>query len=167
MKKKTFVCIIIAVVLVCLAVISIVVLNFTSYGGYGKTDAQIINSRWTVDGHYYTDEERRNSRSLLNEDLNSEYYDDDGSQTINYYIFDVSNEDIDYIPFTATTDEKWEEKSEIKDVLAALSVPDDKKPHRVNKLYRLSDTEDDESIVYIWLLLSEDEEKLYVVEMLN
>ena len=151
-------------VMVFISAIAITVLGVAMYGSSEKTDAQILDSRWTVDGHYYTDEERENSQTLLNESLEADYYSDDGSQTINYYVFDVSDEDIDHIPFIS--DKTWEEKEEIAKVLTDLNISEDKKPRGVDKSYRLSDKEDDGSL-YIWLLLNEDKGKLYVLEMLR
>ena len=83
----------------CVSAIAITVFSDAMCCSSGKSDAQILDSRWTVDGHYYTDEERENSQTLLNESLEADYYSDDGSQTINYYVFDISDEDIDHIPF--------------------------------------------------------------------
>ena len=161
-NKKTFVRVTIAAVMI--SAIAITVFSVTMCCSSGKSDAQIIDSRWTVDGHYYTDEESENSQTLLNESLEAEYYSNDGSQTINYYVFDVSDEDIDHIPFIS--DKTWEEKEEIAKVLTDLNISEDKKPRGVDKSYRLSDKEDDGSL-YIWLLLNEDKGKLYVLEMLR
>ena len=69
-----------------------------------------------------------------------------------------------HIPFTS--DKGWKEKEEIAKVLADLNIPEDREPQGVDKSYRLSDKEDDGSL-YIWLLLNEDEGRLYVLEMLH
>lgn len=128
------------------------------------TDADILNTRWTVDGYYYTDEERGDSRDLLNSELDAVYRADDGSQKVNYYVFDIKGENLGYIPFTTVAG--WKSNREIKEVYRFVDIPNKEKPKYIKKAYRLADETEDMVAAYIWLLTDEDEETLYVLEML-
>lgn len=135
------------------------VLLFSSCMYQGEDDAKVINTRWSLNGYHATED----TALLLDEKMKTEYVLDDGSQVINYYVFDIKDADISNIPFENTTD--WENDDQIMDFYSLLNVPEEKRPQKVDKVYRI--TESGDYPAYIWLFLSTDDNRMYVMEVLH
>ena len=127
----------------------------------GENDAEWINLIWENTDETLT---FSNSYPVLDESLKTEYVVDDGSQVISYIIFDSSKADVSNIPFT--DDEEWENNEEVKSVLNELNVPEEKRPQNITGVYQITETETDYPM-YLWLLYSETDDRLYALQSLH
>ena len=144
----------------CAAIFAIAVAILTMSGCTDR-NVKLVND--VIEGWHIVKPSEVPDEFYLDKELYTEYEKQDRGQDVNYFIFSGNNKKIDVSVFENCTDDEWKNEQSIIRVLEEIKVPGEKWPERINKWYKITTYERE----YIWVLYSEMDNKMYVLEWLG
>lgn len=102
----------------------------------------------------------------LDDTLVTVYHKMDGDQTVRFFIFDCKDSDMNLQDFESCDDSDWMKEDSIIRILEDenTDIPRNKWPEKITKWHKLTDSDE---LEYHWLLFSEEDNKLYVLQWLS